>query len=405
MVGRRSTGDVGMLRRPCSPPPFFERQTVAVAETLFFWTVTASWLVVVVAMAIGVRRLPALPSIASPPQDSVVSVVIPARNEALSIETTVRRVLAQREVDLEVILVDDRSDDGTGAILDRLADADERIRVLHIEDLPEGWLGKCNALHVGARQARGEWILFLDADTWMTPLVIGRAVQAARRDGADHVCLMPRQRDATMLGKACILMLLAGVPDVMNKANRDRAGVGFGAFNLVRADALRDIGGYATLRLEVVDDLQLGRVLYRAGKRTRGYFAGRDVEMDLARTPAGLVKAVQKNAFAILRYSVPIAALIGLILTAMLAGAVAGPVVGGPGPVAAGMSYLALAIPGTMLARRYGWPVLAGMLAPVDLQVVLFAGCNSVLTTLVRGGVRWRDDFHRLAELRRAMVR
>ncbi len=73
--------------------------------------------------------------------------------------------------------------------------------------------------------------------------------------------------------------------------------------------------------------------------------------------------------------------------------------------MAAGLSYLALAVPGTMLARRYGWPVLAGLLAPVGLQVVLLAGCNSVLRTLVRGGVRWRDDFHRLADLRQGMVR
>ncbi len=382
---------------------------MALAVELFFWTVTVGWLLIVVAFAVGVRRLPALPPLeplaVSEPERTVVSVVIPARNESRSIEMTVRRVLAQQEVDLDVILVDDRSVDETGAILDRLADADGRTRVLRIEDLPEGWLGKCHALHVGARQARGEWILFLDADTWMTPQVIGRAVQAARREQADHVCLMPRQRGATVLGKASMLMLLAGMPDAMNKANRDRGAIGFGAFNLVRADALREIGGHTALRMEVVDDHQLGRVLYRAGKRTRGYFAGRDVEMDLARTPADLVKALEKNAFAIIRYSVPTASLIGLILAALLAGAVAGPVVGGPGPVAAGMSYLALALPGTMLARRYAWPVLAGFLAPVGLLVVFLAGSNSVLTTLVRGGVRWRDDFHRLADLRRGMVR
>ena len=381
------------------------------ATLLSFLSVAAviCWLIVAVSGAYGIRRMPDLGA-ADPPdadgqQSPLVSVIIAARNESECIETTVRQVLAQRGVDLEIVAVDDRSTDRTGLILDRLAEADQRVRVIHVDQLPDGWVGKCHALHVGETQARGEWVLLTDADIRLAPDVIARALAAARRQRADHVCLMPRQRNATLLGKASMLMLLMGIPDAFQKANRDRQGAGFGAFNLVRADALRDIGGHAALRMEIVDDHQLGRLLYRGGKRTRGYFAGRDVEMDLARSPGGLVRAIEKNAFAIARYNLPAVAGLGLVLSVPLAGSVVGPIWGGVAGAAAGASFLCLTVPGIMLARRYEWPILAGLLAPIGLLVVLAAGANSVVKTLSRGGVRWRDDFYRLKELRKGMVR
>ncbi|MCZ6530539.1 MAG: glycosyltransferase [Chloroflexi bacterium] len=374
---------------------------------LFFWITALCWLLVVVASTVGIMRMPNLPPFDDSVEQGVakVSVIIPARNEASNIEETVRRLLVQQDADLEIIVVNDRSTDETGAVLDRSSQDDQRVRAVHIESLPQGWVGKCHALHVAAAQARGEWILFIDADIRMTPQVIARALQAAGREAADHICLMPGQRESTALGKASLLMLMLGMPDAFTKANRDRLGCGFGAFNLVRAEALREIGGHEALRMEIVDDHQLGRLLYHAGKRTRGYFAGRDVEMDFARTPAGVVRAIEKNAFAMLRYSVPFVATLAIVLGALLTGAAAGPFAGNLAGIAAGASFLSLAVPGSLLARRYDWPAHAGVLAPVGLLVILFAGGNSVIKTLARGGVRWRGDFHRLADLRKGMVR
>jgi hypothetical protein len=114
---------------------------------------------------------------------------------------------------------------------------------------------------------------------------------------------------------------------------------------------------------------------------------------------------MEKNAFAIFRYNLPAVAAAALLLGPLLAGSVVGPVTGGLAGAAAGASFVCLAVPGTMLARRYAWPLPAGLLAPVGLLVVLIAGCNSVVKTLARGGVWWRDDFYRLDELREGMVR
>ena len=372
---------------------------------ILFWITAATWLTVVVASAAGVALLPSLPALATPVDRASVSVIIPVKDESASVRTTADRLRQQRDVDLEIIFVNDRSADGTGAILDRLSDLDANIRVIHIESLPDGWLGKCHALHVGVQQARGEWILFVDGDTWLTPGVIARAVQAAQRQHADHLSLMPRQRQATLLGKAGMLIVFMGIPDAMCKANRDKAGAGIGAFNLVRAEALAAIGGHAALRMEIVDDYQLARVLYAAGKRSRGYFAGLDVQTDLARTPGGLVRAIEKNAFSLIRYNLWFVVAFAVGLPLLLAGAVAGPIVGGVSGFAAGASLACMAIPGSMLARRYEWPILAGLLAPVGIVIVAIGGANSVMKTLARGGVRWRGDFHRLADLRKHMVR
>src|SRR5262245_2868349 len=117
-----------------------------------------------------VRRLPSLKELATPgrklPVEQPVrcSVVIAARDEAARIEQTLRHLLAQRGVEAEFIIVDDRSTDGTGDIVDRFAKDDSRVRVKRVEVLPEGWLGKCHACHLGASAATGDWILFTDAD-------------------------------------------------------------------------------------------------------------------------------------------------------------------------------------------------------------------------------------------------
>ena len=142
------------------------------------------------------RRLPPLNSLTPDGAESSqrkvhCSVIVAARDEEARIEQTVRRLLAQSGVELELIVVDDRSTDRTGEILRSLAKEDSRLRVIRVDVLPEGWLGKCHACHVGASAAKGEWILFTDADCWSKPDVLLRGVRAAELERADHVTLTP----------------------------------------------------------------------------------------------------------------------------------------------------------------------------------------------------------------------
>lgn len=278
--------------------------TVDLVRTVGFSLITILWIVVVLTSTYSLTRLCDLPALGTVDLDAVeppkVTAVIAARDEADHIENAICSLLAQRHVDLSVIVVNDGLHDDTPTILDRLAEKEDRLRIIHIDTLPERWIGKCYALHRGTSKARGRWILLTDADIGMTSEVIARAVAVAESERAHHICLLPRQRNATRLGQTSLLMLFLGMPDAFRKANRDKQGVGFGAFNLIRVDALRDIGGFESLRMEVVDDHQLGLLLHLHGKRTRGFFGGHDVEMDFARTPAEVVRALEKNAFAII---------------------------------------------------------------------------------------------------------
>src|SRR5262249_20694853 len=145
-----------------------------------------------------VRRLPSLDALVPGGRFKVLdkkplrcSVVIAARDEQLRVEQTVRHLLAQVGVELEIIVVDDRSVDGTREILRRLAKDDNRLQVKRVDALPCGWLGKCHACHLGADAATGEWVLFTDADCWLKPDVLARAICLAERESVDHVTLTP----------------------------------------------------------------------------------------------------------------------------------------------------------------------------------------------------------------------
>src|SRR6185436_4905923 len=253
-----------------------------------------------------VRRLPSLDSFAATQSHVRCSVIIAARDEEGRIEQTIRHLLAQREVGLEIVVVDDRSTDRTGEILRRLAQDDSRVQMKRVDALPEGWLGKCHACHVGASAATGDWILFTDADCWLKPDVLARALAVAARDGADHVTMAAGTVISSTAARAWYLLFLTGLGGWFAKVNRDqpKSHVGIGAFNLVRSSSYRQCGGYEALRLTVVDDIKLGLLLSRAGKRTRAFLGMGDVECHWGTTVKSMIKLMEKNYFAAANYRV-----------------------------------------------------------------------------------------------------
>src|SRR5262245_31517011 len=209
------------------------------------------------------QRLPPLEALPSASGKIRCSVVIASRNVESRIEATIRRVLAQRDLETELLVVDDRSTDRTGEILRQVASEDARLRVIRVEALPEGWLGKCHACHVGANAATGEWILFTDADCWLKPDVVARALRFADGERVDHVTLTPDIGARGPGVRAWHLMFLLSFANWFSGVNRERpkSYLGLGAFNLVRASAYRACGGYEALRLTVLDDVKLGLIL------------------------------------------------------------------------------------------------------------------------------------------------
>ena len=162
---------------------------------LLYWMRTAYG---VLRVRSGVSILTKIDS-SDPPDWPMVSVIVPACNEADKFESAARTLLAQDYANLEIILVDDRSTDSTGQIADRLADSDPRVRVLHITELPDGWLGKVHALDRGLAQCSGEIVLFTDADVHHRSDTIRRAVAFMQSEKLDHVAGCPSLRSSAGL--------------------------------------------------------------------------------------------------------------------------------------------------------------------------------------------------------------
>jgi hypothetical protein len=385
--------------------------------SIVFGVTAALFLLITVATLVhqrSARRLPALEATrATRSRDRAssglvrCSVVVAARDAEARLEGTVRHLLAQDDVAVEVIVVDDRSTDRTGAILRQLASEDARVRVERVELLPDGWLGKCHACHVGAGAATGEWILFTDADCWLKPDVIVRALGVAEREAADHIALTPGVVPDTWGARAWHLVLLSRFASWISGVNHDRAGAyfGIGAFNLVRASAYRECAGYEALRLTILDDVKLGLLLHRARKRTRAFIGGDDMACHWGMTVPGMIAIMEKNYFAAIDYRVTPVVAAGLMGTLLFGSAVIGPWTGTIAGIAAGLAAWSLALPAAVFARRLGWPVRYAVIAPLMYPVMVYAVINSAVVTLRQGGVRWRDTFYPLETLRQGTLR
>jgi hypothetical protein len=220
----------------------------------------------------AIRRLPtvALDSLQPPPK---VSVVVAARDEAGTIEPALRSLLAQEGVDLELIVVDDMSTDGTADVVKRLVSevGEKRLLLLQQKKLPPGWIAKCYAVELGQGRASGDWILFTDADVLHGRRAISNAVATMERERLDHLAVFPRLEAGSFV-EALVLplfVLLYQLRLVDPRAADPESGVGagVGAFNLVRADSYRLRGTHARIRGSILDDTALAQMMRNEGGR------------------------------------------------------------------------------------------------------------------------------------------
>jgi glycosyltransferase involved in cell wall biosynthesis len=365
-------------------------------------TLTAGFFAVA---AVGMRRIGRLTnSWDRRVEGPLVSVVLAARDEAQHLGATLETLAAQTWRSLEIVVVDDRSADATGAIADAAAAADARIQVVHVTALPAGWLGKNHALQAGAARTRGEYLLFTDADVRFSPGTIADAMAITEAERLDHLAALPTITSPSpavrwSIGAFSMFFLLFTrawrVPDPSS-----RASIGIGAFNLVRASAYRAVGGHEQIRLRPDDDLMLGRVLKARGFKAGLRLSAGTVRVDWYATLGDLVRGVEKNTFAGLSYSTAAAVLSvsGLILHA---GYFLLPiVVVGPTRWLTLADLAVLLVSGAAAAPSIGQSGWTTLLQP--FAALLFAGvqARATLLTLLRGGIVWRGTFYPLTDLR-----
>lgn len=358
----------------------------------------------------ALRKVPALwrevlaeTALPHPPR---LSVIVPACNEAETIEGGVRSLLQQDYPNLELILIDDRSTDETGAIIDRLARQFPQLRAIHIRHLPDGWLGKNHALWVGAREATGDILLFTDADVHFHPTTLRRAVAFLLHRQLDHLTLAPELRARGYVLEAWVAFFLMAFLAYKTpyRANdpKSKVGIGVGAFNMVRREAYERMGTHQAISLRPDDDLRLGQRMKRMGMRSNVADGHRLLSVEWYPSLSEAIRGLEKNVFAGLEYSVP------LLLSSVL------------GMLAIMVwPYIALALSSGWTLALYGAAILLQLALfvlctfplgarslylapfyPVAALLMAYTFARSAYLTFRRGGIVWRGTFYPLALLR-----
>jgi glycosyltransferase involved in cell wall biosynthesis len=392
---------------------------------LFWWIAGALLAVVWVDRARDARAMEQVPDLAGPEWDrdfsatnsselSSIDVVVPARNEEQHISATVTSLLAQDYPAYHVIAVDDRSTDSTGEIIDSIRsglteEARERLRVLHITELPSGWLGKTHAMWTAAQQGTSDWLLFTDADVTFRHDALRRAILFAEQSGADHVVVFPSIPAKSVGGRMMLaffqlLFVFMHRPWKVSDPN-SRDSIGFGAFNLIRRSAYEKVGTWKALRLAVVEDMKLGELLKRNGMASYCAFGQEFLTNYWAETGRDVVRNLTKNVFAVMDYrpALAIAACVALLFLNL------SPFVGlalAPGYARLPFALAAAGIVGLYLgmARCSEPSAIYFFLHPVATVLFVYIMLRSMGHVIRHGGIVWRGTKYSLEELRRDTV-
>jgi glycosyltransferase involved in cell wall biosynthesis len=367
-----------------------------------------------------------------------VSIIVPARNEEETIEQALHSLLALDYDNFEVIAVNDRSTDRTGEIMELVAESRNQhphfsqktrekghpfsshtattprppyldFRVIHHTELPPGWLGKTHAMWTAANQATGDWLLFTDADVLFKPESLRRALAYAESVRADHVVLFPRMimkrpGEYMMIAFFQTLFMFGHRPwKVADPSADDHMGVG--AFNLVRRRVYDAVGTYEALRMEVVDDMKLGKVVKKAGFAQRNVFGGDLISIRWAKGAMGIVNNLTKNFFAVLSFQwwrtvisafglafLNLGPFLGIFLAQGCARVPYAVALGSMFSIYIGMSW------------RSAVPAYYFLLHPVSTALFIYTLLRSMILTLWNDGIEWRGTKYPLDELRKGMV-
>ena len=345
---------------------------------------------------------------ATPP---VVSVIIPAKDEEFHVGAAVRSVLASNYPRFEVVAVNDRSGDGTGAVLSALEHEDPRIRVVSVTDLPHGWTGKTHALYRGCLAARGELLVFMDADTVLSPDALRKAVVFVCANNVGMLSLVPefaeRGFSENVVHPHLILALCWMYPlQDVNDGSKE-VGIASGAFIMIRSDVYASVGTWSSLRSEITEDLALSRavkakghrlLLARAGNlvRTRKFRNFGELSRFWTRTLyGGLQKSVFKTAQVLMNYI-----LLTVLAGCLIVSAALTIMDRGSFPVHLTLLTSLVAMIGVIVAfglftRRESGAWIYSLAAPIGIVLSGWIALRALVVLLTDRGISWRGSLYR----------
>lgn len=376
-----------------------------------FGLIALFWVGYGLRVAYGAIRLPWLRDFSPAPDAECprISILFSARDEEEKLPGALATLMEIDYPGLEVAAVDDRSTDATGRILDEFAKTHARLHVVHVDRLPEGWLGKPHGLQKAYEASSREWLLFTDADVRFKPDVLRRAVSLVKAHHLDHLALLGEVEMVGFWETVLITFFglgfhLAANPSQVSNPRSSRY-VGVGAFQLLRRSAYEASGTHRRLAMEVVDDMKLGKIVKQAGFRSACAVAEDFVTVRWHAGLGNLIRGATKNFFAGAGYDLRIVAgqLAGLVMMNILPFA---GVVFGHGWIRA-LAAIAAAI---ALSFHVGvaWVMrvspLYALTHPLGAALFFYMLLRSTVVTLWQGGIVWRDTFYPLEELKRGVV-
>lgn len=337
----------------------------------------------------------------------LVSAIVPACNEEATVESGLRSLCLQSYPNLEIIVVNDRSTDNTVAVIEAVRKDFPQVQLVSITELPIGWLGKPHALQAGANRARGEYLLFTDADICQEKTTISRAVRKIHMDMLSHLSLIFQNRGGSLLLNVLICDVGAGLLLLLRpwkaKDPKSRFFSGVGAFNMVKRSVYHAIGGHERIRMQVIDDVFIGKLVKWGGFTQDCLLAQNHVTVPWYPTVPEMIAGLMKNVFALFHYRL-CWAVGGMLLIVLV---VIAPVWGmflADGTVQLfflGAVLLRLAGIGAGIVMA-GLPVYGGFYLLLTPYITLYIIGRAVWSAYRLQGITWRSQFYPLSELRKA---
>jgi hypothetical protein len=367
---------------------------ISIASSLYLWH--------------GLGKMTALNAIPplKPEGQQSVSIIVAACNEEEKIEQAMRSLLALDYRHIEIIAINDRSTDSTGTVLADLAADHRALKVIHVNSLPANWMGKLHALQKGAELARGEYLLFTDADVLLEKSALARAMARVTEENLDHLTVIFKNISPGWLLNSLILDAGAGLLLLFRpwlaKDRKSPCFIGVGAFNLVKKKSYLAINGHSAIAMHPVDDLMLGRLLKQRGFAQECLLAPDLVMLPWYSSVAEMIEGLMKNALALVNYRfslVPPVALLCSVLTILppwgvllTEGLPAGLF------LATVLLRIAAFLWGAKLLALSPWCAFGAVVAPyLSIYILLRAAWKNSR----EGGISWRGTFYPLEMLRK----
>lgn len=338
--------------------------------------------------------------------EPAIAVIIAVRNEEADLEKALYSVCNLSYSNYRLLLINDRSTDLTPQILENFAQRFSHVTVLHINELPDGWIGKSHALYLGYQNSTEEWLLFTDADVVFRPDTLTKAISCCIQQQLDHLVILPHihSRSAVFNGVLATFRIMFDLQyrPWAAKNPHSRASVGIGAFNLLKRTAYETAGTHLRFALHPNDDLQLGECIKSSGSKQDVLYGDEQIQYEWYHSLNAFINGLMKNAFSSVNYSflkavinsvgallffvlpVPVLLLSGVPQQQCMAAIIL-------------LSQLALYLLKPALHAKW-WYIL---IIPFAASVISYIMLRSAVLTLWHRGIYWRDSFYPLAELKK----